>query len=94
MGGTVRRSILTLLSVFLAMVLSVSIARSVNAQATSDQYAAEGSVQPGSTTQEPSSEASALEASNTDGSISQGSLPGAHASAEEIAAMVPSEHYS
>jgi cell wall-associated NlpC family hydrolase len=90
----VRRLTLTLSSVFLAVGLSLSIALSVNAQATSDQYAPEDPVQPESTTQEPSSEASALEASSTDGFVSQGSLPGAYASAEEIAAMEPSEPYS
>jgi hypothetical protein len=86
----VRRLILTLLSVLLAVGLGLSVTHSVYAQAASDQYG----VQQERTTQESSFEALALEVSKTGGFVSQGSLSGAHAPAEGIEAMEPPEPYS
>jgi cell wall-associated NlpC family hydrolase len=90
----VRWLILTLLSVFLAVGLGLSVTLSVYAQAAADQDAAEGAVQQESTTQESSFEALALEVSRTGGFVSQGSVPGAHAPAEVIEAMEPPELYT
>jgi cell wall-associated NlpC family hydrolase len=90
-----RRITIVVLAVVSALTLISFAALAAGAQTnTSGQYEGEDPASQESTTGTPSTEATTPVVSGSDGSVSEGSGGGEHASAEELSNMVPPEPYS